>query len=279
MVANVGDIWGILKTLQSTKRPYRTHALPHDGLGDDERVYGDFKNDHIKIEQDSIPWGKNALYDHQGHIIPQNLIRTLLDSIYYEMAVVRDFWITVENKKWEHEDVLVCIQRLWDDSGLEHFKPLRECCWADTANPMGSKVISGEFMNTLNNYKANHMNQNFMYGLFQNVFSLIIWNPGNICRAPSDDKRNGVPGNTIDEEVIEHLMAENSISSAHLKKACDHIKTRSTSEFLKTWKCIQGDYVNNKVGYFKFPWKHFILNQHTVMLRPSKAERWRLGIY
>ena len=204
MVANVGDIWGILKTLQSTKRPYRTHALPHDGLGDDERVYGDFKNDHIKIEQDSIPWGKNALYDHQGHIIPQNLIRTLLDSIYYEMAVVRDFWITVENKKWEHEDVLVCIQRLWDDSGLEHFKPLRECCWADTAN---------------------------------------------------------------------------SISSAHLKKACDHIKTRSTSEFLKTWKCIQGDYVNNKVGYFKFPWKPFMLNQHTVMLRPSKAERWRLGIY
>jgi hypothetical protein len=40
-----------------------------------------------------------------------------------------------------------------------------------------------------------------------NLFSIVTWNPVNICRAPDDIYRNGVPGTNLDYLVLNYLRA------------------------------------------------------------------------
>ncbi|MBE9042159.1 hypothetical protein IQ235_15370 [Oscillatoriales cyanobacterium LEGE 11467] len=95
-----------------------------------------------------------------------------------------------------------------------------------------------------------------------NFFSIVTWNPVNICRAPSDNKRNGYPGEKIDKQVIDSLKL--IIESKYLKdywlpsleklKSAKKPDVEVINEYITTCSSTLSRQLENPLGYYAFPW-------------------------
>jgi len=121
-----------------------------------------------------------TVFDHQGHIVSQQTMNLVLNDMMIEMSDVCD----------SAADVNVYIAH-----------PPHNAGWMADAVNYGNAFNIPMFDFTLPNTLANAEDR------VGNLFSIVTWNPVNICRAPSDDYRNGVPGNDLDALVLAWLNA------------------------------------------------------------------------
>jgi hypothetical protein len=89
-------------------------------------------------------------------------------------------------------------------------------------------------------------------------FSVINWNPVNICRAPTDEYRNGYPANAPDQQVVNKLLATPNAPGitlhptfmAFLQANLQNLGG-NVDAFLTAANACLG---NNPVGFYAFDW-------------------------
>lgn len=131
--------------------------------------------------------GTNYL-DHQGHIISQTIYQGRLEDIairvdqhlngtaQYTLAGVNAFLVHNYPALNFQNVTAYIIQQLQTNGGAT------ESIFVDPSGTDLEDRIGG-------------------------YFSVINWNPVNICRAPSDNHRNSYPANAPDREVVDKLLA------------------------------------------------------------------------
>src|SRR5262249_16651611 len=90
-------------------------------------------------------------------------------------------------------------------------------------------------------------------------FSVIMWNPVNICRAPADARRGGTPGETVDQEVINYLLTMSVLLSREMNTAFELMQSRpsvqDTERFIAACNQSLGTLQAFPNGYYQFPWR------------------------
>lgn len=89
-------------------------------------------------------------------------------------------------------------------------------------------------------------------------FSIMTWNPVNICRAPSDAQRGNYPGNTIDVQVFNYLNM-NGLADQNCLTAIQNIinnQNNTTIEaFLSAGSATLAAQLIAGQGFYAFPWQ------------------------
>lgn len=188
-----------------------------------ERRNGQFINRPVEI----INPGDPAL-DHQGHIVPQNILNEVLDAT---MDYMYTHCPTVESAV----------------DYVTHNAP-----WMlDTYN-YGLRL-------NINMFDYDEDDPEDRFGTF---FSIVTWNPVNLCRAPSDDRRGGYPVNNIDLQVANYLRAhqmEQGVDPDWMAALDDVIANASVENITNYLNacCATLDYqLTNGIGYYQFPWMY-----------------------
>lgn len=168
--------------------------------------------------------------DHQGHIVPQNILASVLAPLSAAMAA----GIAV------HENSL---------EGLT--------AWIDTVEDAWSVQVFREVVHygTENHMPMFDFESNDADTKFNGFFSIIMWNPVNICRAPADATRGGNPGNEIDGEVLHQVRIT---MPAIVVEALDALVGAENDANKKAFvaaccSTLIGQLANG-VGYYQFPW-------------------------
>lgn len=174
----------------------------------------------------------NAILDHQGHIIPQNILTAPL--------------INIAKAAFEEKITnLDSLGKFLDDNyGGFDFKFV-------TAYIKNVLIKNGATEEWFIEEDAKEPLERY-----RGYFSVVVWNPVNICRAPEDHHRQGgAPGDKVDEEVLCFLkknttqlgLPDGFVEKANSAKAdipgfiayCN-----STLETMKT----------TPLGYYAFEW-------------------------
>lgn len=177
----------------------------------------------------NIVGGGTTAYDHQGHIVPQNMLNEILDPIQNTMAEqcstlpqVEEF-IRTSGKPW--------LQLIFNYADAIK-APMFDFDETDPENKVG------------------------------NFFSIVTWNPINICRAPEDNRRKGIPGNTIDTQVKNYLDAhkdDQGVDTAWLASLSALISDPGKANIEKYIDACCNS-LNNQlahgIGYYAFPWQN-----------------------
>jgi hypothetical protein len=178
--------------------------------------------------------GGGAINDHQGHIIPQNILNTVLDDVMADMA--------------QHCDTPDEVTTYITNNTEAH-------PWLATTRAYGTAIGAPMF-------DFDSQDPEDKMGGF---FSLITWNPVNICRAPSDNARmhNNLPypGDAIDEEVYNYLVAhqeEEGISEAWLAAltalVADPEGEGLAEAYITACSATLAGQQAAGAGYYAFPW-------------------------
>lgn len=95
------------------------------------------------------------------------------------------------------------------------------------------------------------------------LFSIVTWNPVNICRAPSDAQRGGIPGENIDRQVVGWLNANQGSVNAQWLAALnvlDQLQVRTVAD-IRTYLAActatlpgQQGAQGAPTGYYRFNW-------------------------
>lgn len=176
--------------------------------------------------------------DHQGHIVAQNSMNTVLNDMLLEMSAVCN----------NAADVNVYINH-----------PPHNAAWLAPAVAYGTAFNIPMFdwgtqlahPNTLVNAEAR----------VGDLFSIVTWNPVNICRAPGDNRRNGVPGNNLDAAVLAWLTAHpNGVNAGWLAAANTlHLAGEAPTvaqvrAYLSASTATLPGQHNVATGYYSFAW-------------------------
>ena len=168
-----------------------------------------------------------AVDDHQGHIVPQKTLNIVLNPLMESMAK--------------------------SCKNLPDVKNFIKNSWMQSVYDYGEKIGAPMF-------DFEDSDPETKVGGF---FSIVTWNPVNICRAPEDKKRNGVPGNTIDTQVEQYLAAHKDqqgvntawLSSLQTLMKDDKNKDKITDYIVKCSDTLSGQ-LTKGIGYYAFPWKY-----------------------
>lgn len=186
---------------------------------------GQFINRQIQI----IGGGDPAL-DHQGHIVPQNILNRILDVEMVNMASI-------------------CQD---EEAAVAYVTDAARPQWMQDAYAYGNMLGIRMF-----DFDTNDNEDKF--GTF---FSIITWNPVNLCRAPSDDRRGGYPGNAIDTQVADYLrghQVEQHVN-ANWMIALDDIIANTNNDtitaYLNACSATLDGQLTNGIGYYQFPWEY-----------------------
>jgi hypothetical protein len=93
-------------------------------------------------------------------------------------------------------------------------------------------------------------------------FSIVTWNPVNICRAPEDARRNGVPGITIDQAVRDHLNANQGVQGvngpwlAALDALIGLNNAANTIAYITACSATLAGQQAAGIGYYSFAWQN-----------------------
>ncbi|EGW23239.1 hypothetical protein [Methylobacter tundripaludum] len=180
------------------------------------------------------------VYDHQGHIVPQNMLNIVLDPLMIAMSEACN----------NAGDVVNFINnqipaRPWLQQVLNYVNALPIAAPEAAFFDWGTPVI-------LNNA----VNAETRVGGF---FSIMTWNPVNICRAPVDAQRGNYPGNAVDVQVFTYLDANNSADPACLTAIQNIINIPNNAAaietFLSACSATLAAQLIAGAGFYAFPWK------------------------
>jgi len=190
------------------------------GMGDNNRIYFEygekFTNLCILPNHDKM--------DHQGHIIPQNMIARMLIPDHQKLLS------TIGKNSGCPKQFAEHMKDNWGQYHFSHFIDYNEGLLYTESTPR--EILS-------------------------NVYSKIIWLPANICRAPEDeDRHDGGPKEKIDEEVLGALGNLNYPMFDLLLKAKEFVSKDNYEGFMKVWKQLLANAEQNKENrYYRFHWK------------------------
>jgi len=174
--------------------------------------------------------GREAAFDHQGHIVPQNILNRILDDQMVYMAA-------------NCPDVASTVAYVTNPARPQ---------WMRDAYDFGL---------TLGIEMFNFDNDN-MENKFGTFFSIITWNPVNLCRAPSDDRRGGYPAEAIDEQVADYLRAHQPEQgvNANWMTALDAVIANTNddtiTDYLNACSATLNAQLVAGIGYYQFPWEY-----------------------
>ena len=176
-------------------------------------------------------------FDHQGHIVPQNMMNIVLDGMMLEMSNV-------------------CANAAQVNTYIAH-APHNAAWMADAVaygNAFGMPMFDFSVPLILNNLA----NAEARLG---NLFSIFTWNPVNICRAPGDIYRNGVPGENIDAPVLAwlnlHPAGVNTawLAAVNVLAALPAPTPAQIRTYLAACTATLPAQQVAATGYYSFPWR------------------------
>tara|TARA_R110002051_G_scaffold86498_2_gene152391 strand:+ start:75262 stop:76026 length:765 start_codon:yes stop_codon:yes gene_type:complete len=179
--------------------------------------------------------------DHQGHIVPQNELNRILQPIAAAafnhiprpntLALLNTF-LTANYPNFNFNHVTDYINQVL------------------IANGAGSHYFIDSTGQDIEDYIGG-------------FFSVITWNPVNICRAPQDSRRGGTPGRTVDQQVINYIDMHRT-----------QVGITLDPNMILPFQDMTGHYTNNQLiafiaacntsltnqnvigkGYYQFSWK------------------------
>lgn len=180
--------------------------------------------------------------DHQGHIVPQGMMNRILDPIMLEMSEVCD----------NESHVLRYIQH-----------PPHKAQWLKPALDYGK-----HFGMPLFDFDIRHLAGSLPKAedRLGGLFSIVTWNPINICRAPEDRVRGNYPGESLDDKVRQQLLAyRNSLCPTWLNALDSTWLTALTKlpgqpsedqvrAYLDAATATLAQQRDKPLGYYRFPW-------------------------
>lgn len=186
--------------------------------------------------------------DHQGHIVPQNTLNVVLNAVAADMG---NFLSNDANNN------VAGVQTYIANNVAAH-------PWLQDVYNYG--VAIGAPMFEFDTNDANDKVDGF--------FSIVTWNPVNICRAPSDDRRGGLPGNDIDHQVNNYLEANQAAQGVgnNWLNALDQLMTHGNgdnNEYLLAYINACSATLNAQlaagIGYYSFPWESDTIAGNSVL--------------
>lgn len=191
------------------------------------------------------------LLDHQGHIVPQNMLDLVLSPIANAVYALHP----------QPQDLTQLNAHLTGQYPNLNFGYVTQyiqnkLITAGVSNPT-SFVQPGQVANpTPNDVEA------YCGG----YFSVIMWNPVNIARAPSDDYRGQYPKQQVDEQVLQYLISHSTQQGIQLSSQMNSAFTRMPSNppinlndiesfIASTNESLSHQSNNTLQGYYKFNWK------------------------
>lgn len=187
--------------------------------------------------------GTNLL-DHQGHIVPQNMYNEILNNVADDMA---------KNTNTDDE----AFKYVEKNSKVHPWLPMLLDYAKGFGNGFEKYIFDWDVPDTDSRVG--------------NLFAIAIWNPINLCRAPSDDYRNRYPGKEIDEQVVTYLSDHDSelnvdakwlasVSSLKLKalKAGDSknepVRMKKLEDHITVCSRTLKSQLSKGTGFYKFQW-------------------------
>lgn len=160
------------------------------------RQFSQFNVEHVSVVGPGSANYQNVT-DHQGHIVPQNMLTGALEDVLNDMVRFKVNGHGIQSK----EDVRKYICGCYD----EHTRRELE----SSPYTFLKRVYNyGDYLEYKYGYDFLIYDNNQgtdLRGKLENLFSIIVWNPINICRAPKDSERGGEPSEEIDERVVNYL--------------------------------------------------------------------------
>ncbi|OJJ21070.1 hypothetical protein BKI52_10895 [marine bacterium AO1-C] len=220
--------------------PFQSFEMEKKG---NKQLPGKFLYAMVSIEND--PGAK--VPDHQGHIVPQNMLGIVINEVGDALTVIA---------KKEPQNLPKYIT---DPSTLKEINPKLasiNLAWLPIVWKYGTACKGMLTENPEDTEEAEW--------LIDEVCSIVVWNPVNICRAPEDKNRGGYPKESIDQDV-----------ALYLEKHTDSQPMSSTVDVLGTLTVINNtlprvnDYITacaetlieqlaHGLGYYKFPWTNLV---------------------
>ncbi len=192
----------------------------------------------VQFHNEVVPG--TGLLDHQGHIIPQNNYGPRLLAI----ATQIDHDLLNGHGPYTLANV---------NARLLHHHPLMNFQAVTTYIQNQLITAGGAPMNVFVDPAGNDVDERI-----GGYFSVINWNPVNICRAPSDNHRNNYPANGPDNVVAIKLLTDQlnagitlDASYAAFLQANIANLLGNVDDFITACNaCL----ANTPVGFYKFNW-------------------------
>jgi hypothetical protein len=205
----------------------------------DGKSPGEFRFKLINIEYDNNIYKK--IYDHQGHIIPQNTL----------CKVLKKFVGDIENHGVNNDET---FKKFMNGNFAHQAYP-----WMKSVCEYGDKLKIPMF-----DWDATQM-----YEKIDNYLSIIIWNPINICRAPEDNVRfENRPGDKVDNEVIDWLYNNSNNKDLNISEkwleALQAVKKHGWDNFdtvnkyiIECCNSLKDQRISGR-GFYQLPWQHIV---------------------
>jgi hypothetical protein len=174
----------------------------------------------------------DKILDHQGHIVPQNMLDLILNPLMKDMAECKD------------------------ETDVKNF--IKRSPWLELVYSYGKNIKAPMF----------DFSQKEPEDKVGNFFAIVTWNPVNICRAPEDAKRkdkNGklVPGNKVDVQVRDYLANHRDeqgvntdwLTSLQTLKEDETDKKKLENYIIQCCNILAGQ-EKKGIGYYSFPWEY-----------------------
>ncbi len=220
--------------------------------GNNDRIHGYnaiYRNDAQGLNYYSFNWlnnrptafinrpvaiigGGDPALDHQGHIVPQSMLNLVLDPLMQQMAAQCDDMNDVVNFIAANAAQYPWLNDVYQ-YGLAINAPMFDFDEDDPEDRVGG------------------------------FFSIVTWNPINICRAPDDNRRNGYPGNNIDAEVVAYINANPPaniiaawLASLNVINGANPVTAAIINDYIGACSDTLIGQLHNCNGYYSFPWRN-----------------------
>lgn len=194
----------------------------------------------VQFHNELVPG--TALMDHQGHIVPQASYSARLVAI----ATQVDHDLTHGHGPYTLANA---------NARLVHHYPLLN--FQTVTNYIQNQLIGagGAAVNVFVDGTGNDLEARI-----GGYFSVINWNPANICRAPADNQRGGYPGNGPDNVVALRLLTDQNNPGITLDANYGAFLRANIANLLGNVDdfiaACNACLANTPMGYYKFNWQN-----------------------
>ncbi|MGI9580226.1 hypothetical protein ACR1PO_03330 [Chryseobacterium sp. RRHN12] len=179
--------------------------------------------------------------DHQGHIVPQIMLDLILKPLLAEMA--------------------------------------QDCYNPDDVNTFINKQVTFPWLKQVFHYGKAIGAPMFDFeeedpgDRLGNFFSIVTWNPVNICRTPADEPRSGYPHEAIDRQVINYLGHHQAAQGVNpewllrLQNLTGNLSLANLNAYIAACCLTLQGQLELGTGYYSFPWQ-----DHNGILVPERMQ-------
>lgn len=207
---------------------------------------GNFINNPVYGSYTPTATFPNPVYDHQGHIVPQNLLSAVLKPIAEAVSNALDG--SCDSKMLTLDNVATYLETNYADMAFDSVNRYIRDTLIAHGGARESVFVTTDNGDTVEERVGGY-------------FSVLIWNPVNLCRAPSDDKRAAYPGNAVDDEVRNYLLVNNATTglTADMSTAFNDVgnnpSTPAVQAFITACNTALMTDVDTPKGYYAFAWQ------------------------